>query len=31
VAAAANEWSYALGTGAFVLTVALLRWRPTIR
>jgi hypothetical protein len=31
VAAAANEWSYALGTAAFLLTVALLRWRPTIR
>ncbi|WP_115863704.1 DUF7546 family protein [Halorussus litoreus] len=31
VAAAANEWSYAVGTGVFVLTVALLYWRPTIR
>lgn len=31
VAAAANEWSYALGTAMFVLTVGLLRWRPTIR
>lgn len=30
VAAAASEWSYALGTGAFVLTVGLLRWRPTM-
>ena len=31
VAAMANEWSYALGTLAFVVTVGLLRWRPTIR
>lgn len=31
VAAAANEWSYALGTAVFVVTVGLLRWRPTIR
>lgn len=31
VAAAANEWSYALGTVVFVLTVGLLRWRPTLR
>ena len=30
VAAAASEWSYALGTVMFVVTVALLRWRPTI-
>ncbi|NEU56613.1 hypothetical protein [Halorussus sp. MSC15.2] len=30
VAAAASEWSYTLGTLAFVLTVALLRWRPTV-
>ncbi|WP_435179378.1 DUF7546 family protein [Halorussus sp. AFM4] len=29
VAAAASEWSYTLGTAAFVLTVALLRWRPS--
>ena len=29
VAAAASEWSYALGTVAFVVTVALLRWRPS--
>lgn len=29
VAAAASEWSYTLGTLAFVVTVALLRWRPT--
>jgi hypothetical protein len=31
VAAAASEWSYTIGTVAFVVTVALLRWRPTIR
>ncbi|WP_276300821.1 DUF7546 family protein [Halorussus lipolyticus] len=31
VAAAASEWSYTLGTIAFVVTVVLLRWRPTIR
>lgn len=31
VAAAANEWSHLLGTIVFVLTVVLLRWRPTIR
>ena len=30
VAAAASEWSYMLGTVAFVLTVVLLRWRPTM-
>ncbi|NHN58263.1 MULTISPECIES: hypothetical protein [Halorussus] len=29
VAAAASEWSYTLGTVAFVVTVALLRWRPS--
>jgi hypothetical protein len=29
VAAAANEWSYTIGTVVFVVTVALLRWRPT--
>ncbi|WP_132057653.1 DUF7546 family protein [Halorussus amylolyticus] len=30
VATAANEWSYALGTVVFVLTVGLLYWRPTV-
>ncbi|WP_137283232.1 DUF7546 family protein [Halorussus salinisoli] len=30
VAAAASEWSYTLGTVAFVVTVALLRWRPSL-
>jgi hypothetical protein len=30
VAAAASEWSYALGTVAFAVTVVLLRWRPSI-
>jgi hypothetical protein len=29
IAAAANEWSYTIGTVAFVVTVALLRWRPS--
>jgi len=29
VAAAASEWSYTIGTLAFVVTVALLRWRPS--
>ncbi|MFC7080732.1 DUF7546 family protein [Halorussus caseinilyticus] len=29
VAAAASEWSYTLGTVAFLLTVGLLRWRPS--
>lgn len=30
VAAAASEWSHALGTVVFVLTVGLLLWRPTL-
>lgn len=30
VAVAANEWSYALGTVVFVVTVGLLVWRPTV-
>lgn len=30
VASAANEWSYALGTVVFVVTVVLLLWRPTL-
>lgn len=30
VAAAANEWSYAIGTVVFVVTVGLLVWRPTV-
>jgi hypothetical protein len=29
VAAAASEWSYTIGTLAFVVTVVLLRWRPS--